>query len=136
DPHAYFYRKLALGVATNDIFTELLPEVKPRGKANAGGGENLEGLAQYVRADSIRRAKPVAWWSGALVAEANSNARAKFDVPDFQGGGRIMAVGHHGHRFGSAGAMARVHGPKSGTSNFARALPFASATSAPDHHAT
>ena len=111
DPHAYFYRKLALGVATNDIFTELLPEVKPRGKANAGGGENLEGLAQYVRADSIRRAKPVAWWSGALVADANGKARAKFDIPDFQGGVRVMAVVHHGRRFGSAEAMARVHDP-------------------------
>ena len=60
DPHAYFYRKLALGVTTNDIFAELLPEVKPRGRANTGGGEDMEGLAQYVRADSIRRAKPVA----------------------------------------------------------------------------
>jgi uncharacterized protein YfaS (alpha-2-macroglobulin family) len=111
DPHAYFYRKLALGVSTNDIFTELLPEVKPRGKANAGGGENLEGLAQYVRGDSIRRAKPVAFWSGAIVADAKGRARAKFEVPDFQGGVRVMAVVHHGRHFGSADATTRVHDP-------------------------
>lgn len=111
DPHAYFYRKLALGVSTNDIFAELLPEVKPRGKGNAGGGENMEGLAQYVRADSIRRAQPVAFWSGALTADANGKARAQFAIPDFQGGVRIMAVVHAGRRFGSADAMTRVHDP-------------------------
>jgi len=111
DPHSYFYRKLALGVATSDIFAELLPEVKPRGKANAGGGENLEGLAQYVRADSIRRAKPVAFWSGAIKADASGKAHVKFDVPDFQGGVRIMAVAHHGRHFGSSETMTKVHDP-------------------------
>src|SRR5262249_17589568 len=111
DPHAWFYRKLALGVSTSDIFTELLPEVKPRGKANAGGGESLGGLAQYVRGDSIRRAKPVAFWSGALIADSSGRARAKFEVPDFQGGVRVMAVVHHGRHFGSAEAMSRVHDP-------------------------
>ena len=111
DPHSYFYRKLALGVSTSDIFAELLPEVKPRGKANAGGGENLEGLAQYVRADSIRRAKPVAFWSGALTADASGKAHVKFDVPDFQGGVRIMAVAHHGRHFGSSETMTKVHDP-------------------------
>ncbi len=111
DPHTYFYRKLALGVSTNDIFAELLPEVRPRGKANAGGGEDMQGMAQYVRADSIRRAKPVAFWSGAIVADSSGKARAKFDIPDFQGGVRIMAVVHHGRRFGSAESMLRVHDP-------------------------
>jgi len=111
DPHAYFYRKLALGVVTSDIFAELLPEVKPRGKANAGGGENLEGLAQYVRADSIRRAKPVAFWSGAIKADASGKARASFAIPDFQGGVRIMAVAHRGRHFGSSESMTRVHDP-------------------------
>jgi uncharacterized protein YfaS (alpha-2-macroglobulin family) len=111
DPHAYFYRKLALGVSTADIFAELLPEVKPRGAANAGGGENLEGLAQYVRADSIRRAKPIAFWSGALKADASGRVRTKFDIPDFQGGVRVMAVAHHGRHFGSSEAMTRVHDP-------------------------
>jgi uncharacterized protein YfaS (alpha-2-macroglobulin family) len=111
DPHAYFYRKLALGVETNDIFAELLPEVKPRGKGNAGGGENMEGLSQYVRADSIRRAKPVSFWSGPLIADASGKARVQFAIPDFQGGVRVMAVVHDGRRFGNAESMTRVHDP-------------------------
>ncbi len=111
DPHAYFYRKLALGVTTNDIFAQLLPEVKPKGKGLAGGGENMEGGGQYVRADSIRRAKPVAYWSGVLRADSNGKARASFDIPDFQGGVRIMAVVGKGRHFGSSDALVRVHDP-------------------------
>lgn len=111
DPHSYFYRKLALGVATSDIFAELLPEVKPRRTSAAGGSESLEGLAQYVRADSIRRARPVAFWSGPIKAGADGKARVRFDIPDFQGGVRIMAVVHNGRRFGSAETMTRVHDP-------------------------
>jgi uncharacterized protein YfaS (alpha-2-macroglobulin family) len=111
DPHAFFYRKLSLGVATYDIFASLLPEVKPKRKGPAGGGEDLEGLSQYVRADSIRRAKPVSFWSGPLIADAGGKARAAFDIPDFQGGVRIMAVVHRGRHFGNAELMTKVHDP-------------------------
>lgn len=111
DPHAYFYRKLALGVETSDIFAQLLPEVKPKGKGVAGGGEDMQGLSQYVRADSIRRVKPVAFWSGALRADGNGKARFTFDIPDFQGGVRVMAVMGKGRHFGSSDAMVHVHDP-------------------------
>jgi uncharacterized protein YfaS (alpha-2-macroglobulin family) len=111
EPHAYFYRKLALGVSTNDIFAELLPEVKPKGRGIAGGGENLEGAGQYVRADSIRRAKPVAYWSGVLHADGQGRVRTSFAIPDFQGGVRVMAVAGKGRRFGNGEAMTKVHDP-------------------------
>jgi uncharacterized protein YfaS (alpha-2-macroglobulin family) len=111
DPHAYFYRKLALGVSTSDIYAQLLPEVKPRGKGVAGGGENMEGVGQYVRADSIRRAKPVAYWSGVLKADASGRVRTTFQIPDFQGGVRVMAVAAKGRRFGSNETMTHVHDP-------------------------
>lgn len=111
DPFAHFYRRLALGIATHDIFAQLLPEVRPKGRANVGGSESMEGAAQYIRADSIRRAKPVAYWSGTLKANADGVARFTFDIPDFNGGIRIMTVVHHGRRFGSAESMVRVHDP-------------------------
>jgi uncharacterized protein YfaS (alpha-2-macroglobulin family) len=110
-PFAYFYRRITLGVMTHDIFAQLLPEVRPNRKKVAGGGEGKEGGAQYVRADSIRRAKPVAYWSGALKADASGHARFTFDIPDFNGGVRVMAVAHRGRRFGSSEAMVRVHDP-------------------------
>src|SRR5205823_5942682 len=111
DPFAYFYRRLTLGVLTHDIFAQLLPEVRPNKKKVAGGGEGKEGGAQYVRADSIRRAKPVAYWSGALKADASGHAKFTFDIPDFNGGVRVMALVHHGRRFGSSESTVRVHDP-------------------------
>ncbi|HEV2722206.1 MAG TPA: alpha-2-macroglobulin family protein, partial [Thermoanaerobaculia bacterium] len=111
DPFAHFYRRRALGVSTHDIFALLLPEVRPNGKKVAGGGEGKDAGAQYVRADSIRRAKPVAYWSGVLKADANGRAKFTFDIPDFNGGVRVMAVAHHGRRFGSSETMVRVHDP-------------------------
>ena len=111
DPFAHFYRRLALNVVTHDIFAQLLPEVRSNKKRNAGGSEGNDGLAQYVRADSIRRAKPVAYWSGPLRADASGHARMTFDIPDFNGGVRVMAVVHRGRRFGSSEAMVRVHDP-------------------------
>lgn len=111
DPFAHFYRRRALGVSTHDIFALLLPEVRPNGKKVAGGGEGNDAGAQYVRADSIRRAKPVAYWSGVLKADANGRAKFTFDIPDFNGGVRVMTVVHHGRRFGSSETMVRVHDP-------------------------
>lgn len=111
DPFAYFYRRMTLCVVTHDIFAQLLPEVRPNKKKAAGGGEGKEGGAQYVRADSIRRAKPVAYWSGALKADAGGHAKFTFDIPDFNGGVRVMALVHHGRHFGSSESMVRVHDP-------------------------
>jgi uncharacterized protein YfaS (alpha-2-macroglobulin family) len=111
DPFSYFYRKLALSTSTYDIYAQLLPEVRPKGKGAAGGSESMEGGAQYVRADSIRRAKPIAFWSGPLRADAHGHAHAEFAIGDFQGGIRIMTIAHHGRRFGSAEAMVRVKDP-------------------------
>lgn len=111
DPFAHFYRRLALDVSTYDIFAQLLPEVRPKGKRVAGGGEGRDAGAQYVRADSIRRAKPVAYWSGALRADASGHAKFTFDIPDFNGGVRVMAVAHRGRHFGSSDVMVRVHDP-------------------------
>jgi alpha-2-macroglobulin len=111
DPFAHFYRRLALNVATHDIFAQLLPEVRANKRKVAGGSESMDGQAQYVRADSIRRAKPVAYWSGVLRADASGHAKAAFDIPDFNGGVRVMAVVHRGRHFGASEAMVRVHDP-------------------------
>ncbi|HYI12511.1 MAG TPA: alpha-2-macroglobulin [Thermoanaerobaculia bacterium] len=111
DPFGYFYRKLALGVSTHDIYSLLLPEVRPNNRAVAGGGDGGEGLAQFVRTEGIRRSEPVAFWSGALEADANGKAKISFSVPEFQGALRVMAVVHDGDRFGSSETMVRVRDP-------------------------
>jgi uncharacterized protein YfaS (alpha-2-macroglobulin family) len=108
DPFEFFYRRLALGVTSYDTFSLLLPEVKP---APAGGGEGAQGQSQYVRTEGIRRVEPVAFWSGPVTADGGGNARVAFQVPEFQGALRIMAVALDDDRFGSAEQRTRVRTP-------------------------
>ncbi len=109
DPFEFFYRKLRLGVSSFDTFSLLLPEIE--GGAPAGGGDGLAGPAQYVRTESIRRVKPVAFWSGVLETDAAGRARAVFELPEFAGAVRVMAVAADRHRFGAADATTRVRDP-------------------------
>jgi uncharacterized protein YfaS (alpha-2-macroglobulin family) len=120
-PFDFFYRKLALGVASADTFGLLLPEVAPE---PAGGGEGAEGLAQHVRTEGIRRVQPVAFWSGPVTVDAAGRARVSFTLPEFQGALRIMAVAVRGERFGSAERLTRVRTPLVLLPTFPRILSF------------
>jgi uncharacterized protein YfaS (alpha-2-macroglobulin family) len=110
-PFDWFYRRLGLSVTSYDTFSLLLPEVKPQGKAPAGGGEGEEGMAQYVRTEGIRRVQPVAFWSGPLTADGDGNVEVSFQVPEFQGALRVMVVAIDGPRFGSSEGKTRVRDP-------------------------
>ena len=124
DPFAHFYQKLALGTSAADTFAQLLPEVPPATTPPAGGDEGAEGLAQYVRTEGMRRVKPVALWSGIVEADGRGEAAVSFDLPEFQGGLRLMAVVAQGRKFGSAERMVRVRDPIVVTPTFPRFLSF------------
>ncbi|HWM91689.1 MAG TPA: MG2 domain-containing protein [Thermoanaerobaculia bacterium] len=110
-PFDWFYRRLGLSVTSYDTFSLLMPEVKPQGKAPAGGGEGEEGMAQYVRTEGIRRVEPVAFWSGPLTADGEGNVKVSFQVPELQSALRVMVVAIDGPRFGSAEGKTRVRDP-------------------------
>jgi len=111
DPFSFFYQKLALGVGIYDIFSLLLPDVKIEGVSPPGGGSDLLKESQFVSTEGIRRVKPVAFWSGIVETDANGKARVKFNIPEFQGAIRIMAVASKDKRFGSAEGITRVKSP-------------------------
>ncbi len=123
-PFDFFYRKLALSVDSYDSFGVLLPEVNPEGAKAKGGGEGGEGLSQYVRTEGIRRVEPVAFWSGPVTADASGRARLTFQVPEFQGALRIMAVAIDGRKFGSSEKLIRVRTPVAVLPTFPRVLSF------------
>ncbi|NOT55978.1 MAG: alpha-2-macroglobulin family protein [Deltaproteobacteria bacterium] len=124
DPFAHFYQKLALGVRAFDIFSLLLPEVKIDGKSTAGGGEGEGDLSQFVRTEGMRRVEPVAFWSGVVTTDAEGKATVTFNVPEFQGALRLMAVAHHGKQFGAATHTIRVRTPLVVLPTFPRFLSF------------
>ncbi len=112
DPFPFFYRQIALGVKSYDTFAWLMPESKPtEGDTLAGGGLPRGPLAESPNTAGIRRAKPVSFWSGPLKADASGRAAASFEVPEFQGTLRLMAVAHAGDRFGAAEGFAQVRSP-------------------------
>jgi uncharacterized protein YfaS (alpha-2-macroglobulin family) len=112
DPFSFFYQKLALGVMEYDTFSLLLPDVpKIEGASPPGGGADALKAGQFVRTEGIRRVKPVAFWSGVLKTDANGRLKVKYDIPEFQGAIRIMAVASKDKRFGSAESITRVKSP-------------------------
>jgi uncharacterized protein YfaS (alpha-2-macroglobulin family) len=111
DPFQHFYQHRALAVVTHDIFALLLPEVAAKNKALAGGSESGEGVAQFLRTDGMRRAKPVSFWSGIVTAGDDGIARVAFDIPDFQGAVHVTAVVHAEEQYGSSDVLVRVHDP-------------------------
>ena len=122
DPFDFFYRKLRLGVRSFDTFSLLLPEIDS--PAAVGGGEGAPVTAQYVRTESIRRVEPVAFWSGVLETDASGHARTRFQLPEFAGAVRLMAVAADRDRFGSADLTTRVRDPLVLTPTLPRILSF------------
>lgn len=123
-PFDHFYRKLALGVASFDTFSLLLPDVAPEGAAARGGGDAMEGLAQSLRTEGIRRSEPVAFWSGPVATDAEGKATVTFTLPEFQGAVRVMAVAVRGEQFGSGERRVRVRSPLVLLPTFPRVLSF------------
>lgn len=108
DPFEHFYRKRALGVSAHDIFAFLMPELEA---GSAVGGGRDAARSQFLRTEGIRRVVPVAFWSGVLEADGRGVATASFEVPEFQGALRVMAVAHEGSNFGAASLPVRVRDP-------------------------
>lgn len=111
DPLGFFSRKRRLGIRTHDLFDLLLPEVDGRATAivrkSGGDGANKKHLTPM----SVKRVKPVALWSGLLETSADGWARAKLEVPQFNGTLRLMVVAFQGDRFGAASQQVKVRDP-------------------------
>ena len=111
DPFGHFYRRRGLSVSSHDAFSFLLPELDVEGEAEAGGGRANAARTQFLRTEGIRRVEPVAFWSGPVRTDSAGKARVRFDLPEFQGALRIMAVAYRNADFGAATETTRVRNP-------------------------
>ncbi|WP_027723218.1 alpha-2-macroglobulin family protein [Maridesulfovibrio zosterae] len=111
NPFDYFYAKRALAVSWSDTFGLLMPDAGPVNNSPAGGGMELAMMKQFAGSGSIKRVKPVTFWSGVITADKSGQASFDAQIPDFSGALRIMTVVTDGKRFGSASMLMTVRSP-------------------------
>ena len=104
----YYYQKKALEVNGYDIYPLLLPEIKARLSSTGGDGYDLEKRVNPIRNDRI---KLVSYWSGIQTTNGSGNASFEFDIPQFSGEVRLMAVAYKDESFGSNDAAMTVADP-------------------------
>lgn len=100
DPYDHFYQKKALQVTAFDMYPLLFAEVRSR-LSSTGGDGDLE-MDKRVNPMPAKRIKVVSYWGGIKKANSNGVAEFEFDVPQFSGELRLMAVSYKGQSFGAA----------------------------------
>jgi uncharacterized protein YfaS (alpha-2-macroglobulin family) len=109
DPYAHFYAKRSLEVNGYDLYPLLFPEVKS--SLSSTGGD--EGAESRKRSNPMpaKRIKIVSYWSGIARADGDGSAEFEFDIPQFSGQVRLMAVACKDESFGSKEATMTVADP-------------------------
>ena len=109
DPYAHFYAKRALEVTPYDIYPLLFPEV--RAALSTTGGDADWDMKKRVNPMPSKRVKLLSYWSGIAQADGSGEAEFQFDIPQFSGQVRLMAVASKNEGFGSASANMTVADP-------------------------
>ena len=109
DPYGYFYAQRALEVSGYDMYPLLFPEIRARLSSTGGDGD----LETNKRSNPMpnKRIKIVSYWSGIAKANGNGEADFEFDIPQFSGEIRLMAVAYKNESFGSSASSMKVADP-------------------------
>jgi len=107
DPYAYFYQKKALQVNAFDLYPLLFAEMR----ASSTGGDGEADLSKRVNPMPAKRIKVVSYWSGIRKADGDGDAEFEFDIPQFSGELRLMAVSYKNESFGSTDNTMTVADP-------------------------
>jgi uncharacterized protein YfaS (alpha-2-macroglobulin family) len=108
DPYGFYYQKTALDVTAYDMYPLLFPELRGRFSSTGGDGMSMD---KRVNPMPAKRFKILSYWSGLKKADGSGNATFEYDIPQFSGEVRLMAVAFKDERFGSAEATTTVADP-------------------------
>lgn len=109
DPYQYFYQKKALQVSAFDLYPLLFDEV--RAKMSSTGGDGFAEASKRNNPMPSKRVKVMSYWGGIKKANGNGEVVFEFDVPQFSGELRLMAVSYKGQSFGAADNTMTVADP-------------------------
>ena len=103
-PEKYYFGKRRLGVELRDLYGRLIDTNANGVGVLRSGGDGFARRSVAGLPDKSNRV--VALFSGIIKLDGNGAAKIPFDVPDFQGQLRLMAVAYSAKKLGSAtGAM-------------------------------
>ena len=109
DPFTYFFAQRALAVNSFDLYPLLFPELRAR-LSSTGGDASLD-MNQRQNPMPNKRVKLLSYWSGVQQAGSNGQVNFEFDIPQFSGQVRLMAVAYKDNRFGAAESQMTVADP-------------------------
>ena len=118
DAFGFFYAKKRLQVDSYDLYTYLLPELERTETQSSASGGYLR--KKHLTPVDITRVRPVSLWSGIVHLGRDGKGTVSFDVPEFNGSLRLMAVSFDGPRFGGATRNVTVREPIVLTPTFPR----------------
>lgn len=106
DPLQFYFGKRRLDVEIRDLYGQLIDGKAGRRGQIRGGGDG----------DNAQRGAPpeiklVALFSGPIAVDKDGTAKIGFDIPDYNGRLRLMAVAYDDKNVGSAEAGLIVHDP-------------------------
>lgn len=109
DPYKFFYSRRALEVNSYDMYALLYPEIQARRSSTGGdGGARMD---QRVNPMPNKRIKILSYWSGIAKANGSGEASFEFDIPQFSGEVRLMAVVYKNDCFGASSKTMKVADP-------------------------
>ena len=125
NPHDFFYQQRGLKTRSFDLYGGILPEIADVTDNSSTGGDGA--LARQLgrkrlNTSGIRRVKPVSLWSGFVRTDGNGRGTVQFEIPQFNGKLRLMAVAFAGADYGASEASLIVREPIVLTPTFPRFL--------------
>ncbi|MEL6647323.1 MAG: MG2 domain-containing protein, partial [Pseudomonadota bacterium] len=119
DPSEHYFGQRRLGVEIRDLYGRLIDgmngaqgQVRSGGDANSGGGFDSPPPQDEL----------VAYFTGPIAVDANGRATARFDIPDFNGTVRLMAVAWSDKGVGQAEDEVLIRDPVVVTASMPRFL--------------
>ncbi|MDZ4136821.1 MAG: alpha-2-macroglobulin family protein, partial [Paracoccaceae bacterium] len=119
DPSAHYFGQRKLGVAIRDVYGRLIDGLNgAQGQVRSGGDSGAQARLQAPPPTE----ELVAYFSGPVTVGADGQARARFDLPAFNGTVRVMAVVWSATGVGQASADVLVRDPVVMTASLPRFL--------------
>ncbi len=97
-PESWFYAQRRMGLEIRDFYGRLIDGMRAdRGSLRSGGDGGVSGVQGNPPVEET-----VALFSGIVKVDADGTAKAEFDLPDFNGTVRVMAVAWSADKLGHA----------------------------------